>query len=339
MELAPTQQAQRLHGPARLEDVIERVHADAQGCRDFTAVPLRQTHWLSDGTWIFQGQDGKLSRHALRQLCQRLTLPQGGCVPSGYLARSPAHLVSTQLNWWLSRPERDGQQVLVRTKGDGKRRVLAVRAILSERFAPVDHAPLLETLRDLLPRHQLRVAAWSLDDEQLTLRLLVDRDHPASLEDPLRAGVAISNSEIGLGPVSIQALITRLVCTNGLVVKHADLGGIHRRHVGRAGEQLADVVQAGMPEILEAADEAARRFIRLREQPLPQPVDAFLRRTVAELELPETALPAVTDALAGESVYDAINAFTQVAQRYPVAERLRVETLMSRFLDDKRHWN
>ena len=48
--------------------------------------------------------------------------------------------------------------------------------------------------------------------------------------DIVQAGVMISNSEVGLGAVSIQPLVYRLVCTNGMVVN--DMGE-RRHHVGR----------------------------------------------------------------------------------------------------------
>ena len=47
----------------------------------------------------------------------------------------------------------------------------------------------------------------------------------------MQAGVVISNSETGLGAVSIQPLIYRLVCSNGMVVNEART---RRTHIGRA---------------------------------------------------------------------------------------------------------
>lgn len=48
--------------------------------------------------------------------------------------------------------------------------------------------------------------------------------------DIVQAGVIISNSETGLGAVSIQPLIYRLVCSNGMVVNEART---RRTHIGR----------------------------------------------------------------------------------------------------------
>jgi hypothetical protein len=313
MDLAPMTRASSLEGPTELGDVAERVYSASQHCRDHPDVTLATSTMRLDGTWMFQGQTTKLSRHALSQLCARIELPTGGTVPAGYISRCPSPLAADNLNHWLRDEKRNGQQVLVRTREEKGKRHPLVRAVLSDKYATVDHQPLVSVLRALCLKHELYLDRWSLDDEQLTLRLLLNRDVPATLDDPIRVGLHVSNSEVGLGRISITALVTRLVCTNGLVVKVADLGGIHRRHIGRAGEDLQGVAQAALPRVLEEAEEAGRRFVKLRDLPAPAPFDEFLERTAKEAELPETILPLVRQRLDGETLYDVVNAFTNVA--------------------------
>ena len=57
--------------------------------------------------------------------------------------------------------------------------------------------------------------------------------------DIVQAGVMISNSEVGLGAVSIQPLVYRLVCTNGMIVN--DMGE-RRHHVGRQAKAVEDAL-------------------------------------------------------------------------------------------------
>jgi hypothetical protein len=339
MELARTHQAERLEGPITLAELNERVRARAGHYRDHRGVVLGATRMTDDGAWRYNGEAGRLTPHALAQLCARLALPAGGTVPASYVTRCPAPLAAQNLNHWLARKEREAVRVLVRTQTDAPSGVPGVRAILSDRYALADHLPLLELLQTMVPGYGLTVRSWSLDDELLTLRLLVNDDHPASLADPLRIGLSISNSEIGLGRVAINGLITRLVCENGLVVKVGDLGGIQRRHIGRAGENLNALVHQGLTRVLQEADEAAWRLANLRTQPAPPPVEAFLQRTARQVDLPEALLPVAIATLEGESVYDIANALTSVAQRLPVAERLKVETAVSRFLRHGANWN
>jgi hypothetical protein len=58
--------------------------------------------------------------------------------------------------------------------------------------------------------------------------------------------------------------------------------------------------------VLEEAQEGAIRFVRLREQPAPQPLEAFLKRTAREAELPETLVPRLTELLEGETIFSPV---------------------------------
>jgi hypothetical protein len=95
---------------------------------------------------------------------------------------------------------------------------------------------------------------------------------------------------------------------------------------------LEETVRVAIPQVLAEADEAARRFLQLREAPAPQPVDDYLRRLARDAEVPEAVTNRAMHALEGETLYDVVNALTNGAQALPVGERVRVETLMSQFL-------
>lgn len=334
MELIENRQARRLEAPTTLDDLVERAKARAELYEDHREVVLGSTRVEDDGSWRYNGQAGRLSRRALSQLCGRLDLPDGSTPPAGYLGRCPNQLAADHLNHWIGSDRNRQRRVFVRTvKGEA---APAVRGVLSHRYATADNLPLLEMLRTMVPGYGLTVAGWSLDDELLTLRLVLGSDHPASLADPLRVGLHIANSEVGLSRITFAAFITRLVCANGLVVKVADLAGLHRRHIGRAGEDLYLVVFNGLTSILEEADESAWRFDQLRTKDAPRPLEDFIRKTAREAELPENYVPNVVALLEGETYYAVVNAFTRVAQQLPVAERVRIETVMSQFLREAR---
>ena len=336
MELALIHQAKTLEGPTTLDDLIDQVEAEGPRYEDHVGIPLRGTRVEDDGAWRFNGSAGRLTRHSLTQLCSRLRLADQATVPASYMARCPSPLAAENLNHWISTlPREDVPEVFVRTQDRRISGHSTVRAVLSRRYAVADHRDLLLTLREMLPGHGLRIAAWSLDDEQLTLRLMVDCDYPPSMGDPLRVGLHLTNSEIGLGRISVMGLITRLVCSNGLIVNVAELGAVHRRHVGRAGESLEGVIREGLTRVLADTHEAARRFVLLREIPAPQPIDQFMERTAKEHGLPELIVGKALYGMRGGTLYDVVNAFTSAAQQFPVSERLLVETAMSRFLDLK----
>jgi hypothetical protein len=71
--------------------------------------------------------------------------------------------------------------------------------------------------------------------------------------DTVQAGVVISNSETGQGAVSVQPLIYRLICTNGMVVNDA---ATRRNHIGRANQSDNENYQLYSDETLIADDRA-----------------------------------------------------------------------------------
>jgi len=335
MILSETRPAQTLRESAYLKYLIEQVADHAERSQDHRSIPLGSTEIVDDGKWRYNGSTSRLTRHAFTQLCQRLDLPQGGTAPAGYLARCPNELAASHVNHWLQSKENRDRKVLVRTKVLNGTSQATVRAVLSDRYALADHLPLLRVVEALAPEYDLNVDCWSLDEERLTLRLLHKDDHPATLDDPLRVGVHIQNSEIGLSRISVTALITRLVCSNGLVLPMATIGGVSRRHIGKAGEDLHQTVATALPKVMEHAYRGCETFTRLREVRAPEPVEDFLQQAGRDAELPDSALKALPEVIEGESVYDVINAVTRVAQRLPVADRVRAETAMSHFLTEE----
>ena len=121
----------------------------------------------------------------------------------------------------------------------------ALRGVLSSRYARLDHDLLLDTLMPLVPQG-FAVDWFSLDDTGLHLRLVDPRTPQSVLPgDDLLCGIHVANSEVGRRAVTVDALVYRLVCQNGLIrlVKGKSL--LHRRHVSFSA--------SGFKEALEAA--------------------------------------------------------------------------------------
>ena len=79
--------------------------------------------------------------------------------------------------------------------------------------------------------------------------------------DIVQAGVVISNSEVGLGAVSVRPLLYRLVCTNGMILNSL---GERRHHVGRQQKAIEDCdYTVYSDETMEAEDKAF--LLKLRD--------------------------------------------------------------------------
>jgi hypothetical protein len=78
------------------------------------------------------------------------------------------------------------------------------------------------------------VESCELTDKRMYLKVVNPRiQTEVAKGDIVQSGILISNSETGLGAVSVMPLIYRLVCKNGMI---ANTAGKRSRHVGRSNE-------------------------------------------------------------------------------------------------------
>ena len=111
------------------------------------------------------------------------------------------------------------------------------------------------------------------------LKILNTRLEMACVGDIVQAGVVISNSEVGLGAVSVQPLIYTLACTNGMICPSY---GERRTHVGRASRATDDGYEIYSDETKEADDRAF--MLKLRDATLAAIEEARFRQIVGKLE-------------------------------------------------------
>lgn len=148
---------------------------------------------------------------------------------------------------------------MIRTMDYGSGRV--ARALLSERYRRIDN---LEVASAVLPlfagQDQYEVMSSAVTENRLYLKIVNHRlETEVRPGDIVQAGVMISNSEVGLGSVSFQPLIYRLVCTNGMVVNAL---GEKKRHVGKAA-LFDDGYAVYSDDTVEAEDKAF--LLKLRD--------------------------------------------------------------------------
>lgn len=142
--------------------------------------------------------------------------------------------------------------------GNGK----VARALLSERYRRIDNMEIASAVLPLFAgREEFEVISCEVTENRLYLKIVNHRLEMAVVPgDYVQAGVAISNSEVGLGSVSVQPLLYRLVCTNGMVVN--DMGE-RKNHVGRSAKALEDSFHIYSDETIEAEDAAF--LLKLRD--------------------------------------------------------------------------
>lgn len=158
-------------------------------------------------------------------------------IPKKYadlLAGEPENqeLLERNVNHWFT--QRDDAR-LVRSFVNGH---AIARAFLSDRFRPMDNYDLAHAIMPMLTGNGLSVKSAALTDTRLYLQAVDSKltakirpsVHQREKDDTVYAGVVISNSEVGAGSLSIEPMVYRLVCTNGLIAGTS----FRKYHIGRS---------------------------------------------------------------------------------------------------------
>lgn len=181
-------------------------------------------------------------------------------IPAKYydlMAAQKPELLAQNVNAWFG--DRDSSY-MIRSMDYGSGPV--ARALLSERYRRIDNMEIAAAVLPLFAgQEQYEVVSCEVTENRLYLKIVNHRLEMAVVPgDYVQAGVVISNSEVGLGSVSVQPLVYRLVCTNGMVVN--DMGE-RKNHVGRAAKALEDSFNIYSDETIEAEDKAF--LLKLRD--------------------------------------------------------------------------
>lgn len=154
-------------------------------------------------------------------------------IPSRYYEKmrteNPA-LLTENVNAWF---QTDPKVRMVRAL-DG-----TARAFLSDRYRRIDNYDIAQTVLPILNDYNVTFASNEVTDQKMYIKVVNERlTKEVKPGDYVQSGIIITNSEVGMGTVTIRTLLYRLVCTNGMVVNDSK-ARTSRRHVGRgnlAGE-------------------------------------------------------------------------------------------------------
>ena len=189
--------------------------------------------------------------------------------------QKPELLAENVNSWFADKPS----SYMVRSMDYGSGQV--ARALLSERYRRIDNMEIATSVLPLFAGNdQYEVMSCEVTENRLYLKVV---NHRLEMEvrkgDIVQAGVMISNSEVGLGAVSIQPLVYRMVCTNGMVVN--DMGE-RRHHVGRQAKAVEDSFALYSDETMEAEDKAF--LLKLRDTTMAAIDESRFSQVVGRLQ-------------------------------------------------------
>jgi hypothetical protein len=200
------------------------------------------------GMWLnIQNGDSKvvgINSLAHRQIAERVG------IPAKYYDRmmneSPTLLATNVNHWFQQSPETR----MIRTL-DGR-----ARAFLSNRYQRIDNHHVAEVVLPVLSETPgIEIMSTEITDARLYIKAVTHRVQAEvksrRVGDLVEAGVMISNSEVGLGAISVQPFFHFLVCLNGMV-RNKD--GLRAAHVGTrldADEALATILADDTRKVLD----------------------------------------------------------------------------------------
>jgi len=301
---------------ADLQDVL----ADrARGYHDLTVRAQQLRYDADTGMIEVQGhREFGLRPLALQQVAAKLG------IPGSYLAKCDWDLRAENINHWLD--QNRSRSFLLRCDGD------EIRAVLSDRYAPVDHLPLAGWLADSFgPQARLR---FELSEEQLHVQFVQGEGHNAGANDWLHPGVGVTNSEVGLARVQVSGLVFRTICLNGMILR----GGQEewqRRHIGNVN--LASEVRQAIQRVQTVAATGTARFAGLQGIGVPN-MTALFERISKHFELTQAEHETVLAAHSiepGDNLYAGVNAVTRAGNSIDLNldSRLKLQEIGGRILN------
>lgn len=284
---------------ATLETIIDRVHEVSANHYD-EVIPVQDMEFDSlNQVWI-SGRRADILPSAQTLLANRLR------VPLSYLSRCPAELQARNLNYWIEQEQKNRDTFFCRFAGD------SLRAVFTDRYVPTDN---LSTLSKMLefgfdPRTEVQ---FMMDAEMMVLKVPdYDRTFRLFDKDKIVPGISISNSEVGIIALSIEAFYYRLVCTNGMIVTTAVDESRYKHISSKAMDKFHSILE----QVVSRSRNGQARFMISIQTPVDNPertIDAFTRQFHISKE--ETEIVKKAFCLEeGATMFHIINAFTRAAQ-------------------------
>jgi len=242
--VAPTQALTMQLSP--VDAVLEQV--DLEGSKKQATAS-----WPNGPVLNFKTNGGTTDFHIRHHAHRHIGTHAG--IPATYydrMLKDAPDLLVRNVNHWLAQ---SNAKRMVRTL-DGH-----VRALLSDRYRPLDNFDLAQAVLPIIGKeYGMTVDSCAITESRLYIKAFradMEREVEGStlVGDIVRAGICISNSEVGDGSLKIEPMIMRLVCTNGQISKDHTL---RKTHAG--GSQSKGGIQVAQEllrdETRRKADEA-----------------------------------------------------------------------------------
>ena len=279
-----------------LGKVLDRVWSMSERHTD-RYVPTRDVSFNDMETVNIAGELFPLKPIAQQGISNRLG------IPAHYLRKCPPEIQRVNLNHWI-RKERNDELFFRFDRNE-------VRAVFTPRYIPTDNVEVLEHLKKLGYRDDTPVQA-SVDDNFLAVNI-PDGDKIFSVNgnDRMSPGISISNSEVGIAALSINAYVLRLICLNGMISK---------TEVSFSFRHVSDKILTDFPDVLGKLGrelDMQRNQLRLSLESRVENPESTIDNFNRPFQLNQVEKEAVDWAIPleyGNTMFNVINTYTKAAQ-------------------------
>ena len=226
--------------------LLDQVMAETETKRDLLASDplLKIRHEIERGVLMDIAEESMVVRdYAQGQLASKLD------IPAKYWARmlkEAPELLAVNANTWLGRS--DKRRLLRTIRGE-------VRAVLSPGYRIRDNLDLMECVVPILREANCKVESCNVSETHLHIQAtLPTLERELKLGDVVRAGIVISNSEVGAGKTKVMPMVYRLRCLNGMVIME---GGMGAAHIGRNMDGGDDIPEEWIKDETRMAEDRA----------------------------------------------------------------------------------
>lgn len=271
------------------------------------------------------------SPNALQQLCRMADVPAS--YPRKLLDRSDVDnrdhetLLAVMENG-LRHYDGDKDR-LIRLRNDG-----TIRAILSDRYAIIDHSWFLDVLESIIPDGL--VSHFRGDGDSVFFNVLIPDSLRAEQDSEYGGMLACGNSEIGVRTMASLPSVFRAICMNGCIWDRVDgVAFVKKRHLGDVNlAELAQQIRENLNRQIPLLDNGIDAMLRLRSIVADRLdvrnaiagtlglIDGQVTRSQASAIVDAYKLERTDDKL---SAFDLLQSFTRAAQTFGPQDQENVE--------------
>lgn len=256
-----------------------------------------------------------LSGFAQGELCGKLHIP--GRYFSHMVGAKQNHLAAENVNTWLA----DDARKLMLRKYDGH-----IRGVMSSSYSKYDAPDILRSTRDVFGDKNFELKSSFINEERLHIRFIENEMLPIEGED-LFAGISIDSSDVGRSGLYASFLIYKQVCTNGLKLVKGSSKIFRQKHIGITSEDFKHDLEEGFASFDTIKNGAIETVEETRRIPLPKDLNKMQEDIKKRTLLSDDDVTEVFDLLPryGNNRWGLINGITEVAQKFTLETRLRLE--------------